>query len=109
MAKRIVIQDSCAVSEGEWDHKVHLVFATTKRGERFVLHHRFKTYAKAEATAIRVMEDGTIDPELWNSTYPVYGSAAYEDESFEASMYADSIRAGHMSEADVPDYIRTLL
>ena len=69
----------------------------------------FPTLERAERFAARVDAAGSIDEQHWIELDPIYGSPAYEGQAFEAAAYAESLRSGAISEADVPDNLRTLL
>lgn len=89
---------------------IYRVVAENKNGFRWVLgNYGHKDADRVARLAAKVQAAGTIDIDLWVPHWPRYGSDAYEAEAFEASMYAEGIRAGFVNEADVPANIRTLL
>lgn len=88
----------------------YVVVAETSNGARFILAgYAHRDADRVAAMAAKVQAKGSINADLWIDHWPRYGSAAYEDESGEAFMYAEGIRHGLIAEADVPDNIRTLL
>lgn len=106
-AERVVI-DTCYSGEGDLRHTWSVV-AETARGERFVHRHLFTSEAAARALARKVGAAGSIDPNLWGETYPIYGSLAWADEDAEAMPYRLGVRAGFIREEDVPEAYQAIL
>lgn len=94
---------------GTTDVSTNAVVAETGSGRRFLHTHNFATLAGAERMVARVIEAGYINEDHWVEIDPVYGSEAFSDQEAEAYIYAEALRAGHITEAEVPDVIRTLL
>jgi hypothetical protein len=89
---------------------VYSIVAQAAKGFRFVLrNYGVEDKARADRMAARIKAVGSIDVEQWNDHWPEYGSEAYEAEAADAYLYAEGLRGGFVSEADIPDNIRTLL
>lgn len=89
---------------------IYRVVAETARGFRFILaNYGHRDADRVARLAAKVQAEGSINADLWVDHWPRYGSEAYEDQAFEASCYAEGIRNGVISEADVPSHLATLL
>ena len=96
----------CGEIDGEWGVEAH-----TEYGDKFHFQNAylFTSDEQAHRFVKRVEDRGSIDPELWNKGYPVYGSDAFVDQEREASYYAGQVRAEKLDLDSVPDCFRTLL
>ena len=96
----------CGEIDGEWGVEAH-----TEYGDKFHFQNAylFTSDEQAHRFVKRVEARGSIDPELWNKGYPVYGSDAFVDQEREASYYAGQVRAEKLDLDSVPDCFRTLL
>jgi hypothetical protein len=76
-----------------------LVQAETASGRRF--HHRqtFQDEREAQAFAKTVGQQGTILPQDWLETYPIYGSSAWEGEDRERQVLLQDAIARNDQEA----------
>ena len=97
------------VDFGTHDGRTWGVEASTEFGHRFHHPHVFDSEAQAHAFVKKVERVGSIDTSLWTQGRPCYGSDAFVAEERQAHAWAQSIRAGHCSEEQVPDSLRTLL
>ena len=67
--------------DGDIYHQRCLIVAATEGGRRFILRDFNKDpedIDKAESFAKRILEVGSIDLGLWNETYEIYGSPAWQ-------------------------------
>lgn len=85
-----------------------LVMAETAKGEVF-LHNQVFDQKTAEKLAGLVASTRAIDLDHWTLWRTIYGSEAFQAEEAEAAIYAESLRRGMISEADVPETIMALL
>jgi len=106
MTTRIQINDvHCGrADDGRWE-----IEALTADGARFHFHDLYETEDRAVRQVARIASKGSIDPDLWVEGYPVYGSRAWEDEDAEALPYRMGLRAGFITEHDVPEVYRALM
>jgi hypothetical protein len=106
---RTPITNACAADlDGDG---VFYVVASTAHGNNYVLDYRFDDEESARALGRKVAAAGSIDESRWVFLRTVYGSAAFEVEEAEASLYANAIRSGSLHEDDpaIPGNIRELL
>jgi hypothetical protein len=72
-----------------------LVEAVTADGRRFLYGREFASFEAAHKFALRVEAFGAINRDLWNETFPVYGSQAWEVEDAERRLNLEAaVRAG---------------
>ena len=97
---------NCEEINGEWGVEAH---SECGYSFHFQNAYLFTSDEQAHRFVKRVEARGSIDPELWNRGYPVYGSDAFVDQEREASYYAGQVRAEKLDLDSVPDCFRTLL
>lgn len=86
------------------------LLAEAADGSRFILgNYGHRDADRVARLAAKVQAEGSINEDLWIGHHPRYGSEAYEADAREASFYADGLRLCAISEADVPDNLRTML
>jgi hypothetical protein len=94
---------------GSEDGRTWSVEATTERGQRWHLCQRLDDEGVAARLVKKIEAVGSINTDHWNRGFNVFGSDAFVAEEREAHAWAQSVRAGHCSEEQVPDSLRTLL